>query len=92
VDLPNEALAHVARLARLKLTDDELARLGADIRGILTLFDRLEEGDGDASQQLPPTAVGAPRPDETAPPEGVADILANVPRVEAGRIRVERGG
>jgi aspartyl-tRNA(Asn)/glutamyl-tRNA(Gln) amidotransferase subunit C len=73
---------HVAHLARLGLSDDELGRLEGELNHILDQFARLAELDTDA---IPPTAQvieleNILREDVAAPSMAPADVLANAPR------------
>jgi len=90
--LDKAAVDHVARLARLALTDDESARMQAELTQILTHAERIQELDLD---DVEPTAHSVPltnvmRPDEVTPslPQDVA--LRNAPQREDGRFRVPR--
>jgi aspartyl-tRNA(Asn)/glutamyl-tRNA(Gln) amidotransferase subunit C len=72
---------HVAHLARLGLTDAELARLEGELNHILDQFARLAELDTDA---IPPTAQvieleNILREDVAAPSMDPAEVLANAP-------------
>jgi aspartyl-tRNA(Asn)/glutamyl-tRNA(Gln) amidotransferase subunit C len=81
--IDREQVLHVARLARLKLTDDEVDRMSAELSKILESVEKIAELDLDG---VPPTShvaeVGnALRPDEPRPslPRDVA--LAAAPAV-----------
>jgi aspartyl-tRNA(Asn)/glutamyl-tRNA(Gln) amidotransferase subunit C len=83
---------HVARLARLALTDDESTRMQAELTHILAHAERIQELDLD---DVEPTSHSVPltnvmRPDEVTPslPQDVA--LRNAPQREDGRFRVPR--
>jgi aspartyl-tRNA(Asn)/glutamyl-tRNA(Gln) amidotransferase subunit C len=83
---------HVARLARLDLTDEELARLREQLRAILEHAARVGEV---ATEDVEPTAWAIPRanvyrPDEPVPPLSHQDALANAPDQEDGRFKVPR--
>ena len=83
---------HVARLARLELTEEELARLREQLAAILEAAARVGEV---ATEDVPPTAWAIPRanvyrPDELVPPLSREDVLANAPDQEDGRFRVPR--
>lgn len=86
------AVDHVARLARLDLTDDERERMRAELTQILEHADRIQALDLDG---VPPTSHSvsirnAMRPDEVTPSLPPEDVLANAPEVEDGRIKVPR--
>jgi aspartyl-tRNA(Asn)/glutamyl-tRNA(Gln) amidotransferase subunit C len=75
---------HVAHLARLGLTEAELARLEGELNHILDQYARLAELDTD---HIPPTAQvieleNILREDVAAPSMDPEDVLANAPRRE----------
>jgi aspartyl-tRNA(Asn)/glutamyl-tRNA(Gln) amidotransferase subunit C len=86
---------HVARLARLDLTDDERKRMRKQLGAILEHAAKVGEV---ATDDVPPTARAIPlsnvfRPDEVGVP--VRSIprdaaLANAPEVEDDRFKVPR--
>ena len=72
---------HVAHLARLGLTGEELARLEGQLNHILDKYAKLAELDTDA---IPPTAQTIElenilREDVARPSMPVEDVLANAP-------------
>ena len=72
---------HVAHLARLGLTEDELARLEGQLNHILDQYAKLAEVDTDA---IPPTAQTIElenilREDVTRPSMDPEQVLANAP-------------
>lgn len=88
--LTTEEVRHIARLARLALTDDEVERYREQLSGILDHFEVLNEID---TSDVPPTAqsldqVNVTRPDELRPSLPTEDVLANAPRDEDGYLRV----
>jgi len=81
---------HVARLARLGLTDDEKDRLRTQLGLILEHAAKVSEV---AAADVPPTAQPVPRPnvyrpDQVGPCLTPEEALANAPQVEDGRFRV----
>ena len=81
---------HVARLARLDLSDEEKDRLRAQLAVILEHAAKVGEV---AASDVPPTAYAIPRanvlrPDEPSPSLSHEDALANAPEAEDGRFRV----
>ncbi|MBI4318249.1 MAG: Asp-tRNA(Asn)/Glu-tRNA(Gln) amidotransferase subunit GatC [Chloroflexi bacterium] len=77
---------HVAHLARLGLTDDELEKLREQLSSILENMEVLGELDTAA---IPPTAHVLPvenvmRPDVVGQCLPVEDVLLNAPRAEEG--------
>jgi aspartyl-tRNA(Asn)/glutamyl-tRNA(Gln) amidotransferase subunit C len=76
---------HVAYLARLGLTDEELDRLEGQLNHILDQYARLAELDTDA---IPPTAQvieleNILRDDVAQPSLGVDAVLSNAPQRDA---------
>ena len=85
-------IEHVARLARLELTDEEKARLRVQLGAILEHAAKVGEV---AADDVPPTAYAIPRsnvlrPDEVTPSLTVEEVLANAPEVEDVRFKVPR--
>ena len=85
-------IEHVARLARLELTDDEKARLRDQLGVILENAAKVSEV---ATDDVPPTAYAIPRsnvlrPDEVTPSLTVEEVLANAPEVEDDRFKVPK--
>jgi aspartyl-tRNA(Asn)/glutamyl-tRNA(Gln) amidotransferase subunit C len=85
-------IEHVARLARLELTDDEKARLREQLGVILEAAAKVSEV---ATDDVPPTAYAIPRsnvlrPDEITPSLTVEEVLSNAPEVEDDRFKVPR--
>jgi aspartyl-tRNA(Asn)/glutamyl-tRNA(Gln) amidotransferase subunit C len=83
---------HVARLARLELTDEEKARLREQLGAILEHAAKVGEV---AADDVPPTAYAIPRsnvlrPDEVTPSLSVEEVLANAPEVEDDRFKVPK--
>ena len=85
-------VAHLARLARLALSEDELDHYAAQLDVILASVARISEV---AAADIPPTShplplVNVTRPDEERPSLTPADALAAAPAVEDDRFRVPR--
>ncbi|HKX33814.1 MAG TPA: Asp-tRNA(Asn)/Glu-tRNA(Gln) amidotransferase subunit GatC [Actinomycetota bacterium] len=83
---------HVARLARLELTEDERARLREQLGVILEAAAKVSEV---ATDDVPATAYAIPRsnvlrPDEITPSLTVEEVLSNAPEVEDDRFKVPR--
>jgi aspartyl-tRNA(Asn)/glutamyl-tRNA(Gln) amidotransferase subunit C len=79
--LTRSDVEHVAHLARLGLTEEELARLPGQLNHILDQYQKLAELDTDA---IPPTAQvidleNVLREDVALPSLGVEAVLANAP-------------
>ncbi len=91
MQLSREEVAHVAWLARLTLTEEELDRYAGQLSGILSHIQRLQELDVEG---IPPTAMAVEaegnvvRADEPRPSSPPEEILANAADIEAGQFRV----
>ena len=91
-EFDRETVAHLARLSRLDLTDDELTHFGEQLEVILGAVARVSEV---AADDVPPTTHAVPvvnvsRPDVVAPSLDRADVLAGAPAAEDNRFRVPR--
>ena len=83
---------HVARLARLALTDDELERMREQLNGILAYIEKLNELD---TEGVEPTSHAVPmlnvmRDDEPGPCLPRDEALANAPDRAGELFRVPR--
>jgi len=90
--ISRQEVAHVARLARLSLTDDELARFTEQLGAILDPAADVAALD---TTDVVPTAHPLPlrnvlRDDVVVPSLDRDEVLAQAPAVEDGRIRVPR--
>jgi aspartyl-tRNA(Asn)/glutamyl-tRNA(Gln) amidotransferase subunit C len=90
--LRHDEVAHLARLSRLDLSDDELAHYGAQLDVILAAVARVAEV---AADDVPPTTHAVPvvnvmRADELEPCLGAEAALSGAPAAEEGRFRVPR--
>jgi aspartyl-tRNA(Asn)/glutamyl-tRNA(Gln) amidotransferase subunit C len=90
--ITRDDVAHVARLARLSLTDGELERFTEQLGAILDHADDVAALD---TRDVPPTAHPVPlanvlREDIVTPSLDRDEVLAQAPAVEDGRIRVPR--
>ena len=89
-----EEVRHVARLARLTLTDDEVARFGEQLNAILEAVSKVAEVD---LSDVPPTShplavVNVFRPDEPRPSLPLEDVFANAPERDGDHFRVPPTG
>ena len=89
--LSREEVLHIARLARIALTEDEITRLREQLSNLLENFEILQQVD---TKDVPPTAqsvdlLSVMRDDEVAPSYPSEDILANAPRRDENCFRVK---
>ena len=85
-------VAHLARLARIAMSDEELDHLAGQLDVILGAVARVQEV---AADDVPPTSHALPltnvyRPDEPRPSLGAERALAAAPAAEGDRFRVPR--
>jgi aspartyl-tRNA(Asn)/glutamyl-tRNA(Gln) amidotransferase subunit C len=88
--LDREEVKHIARLARLGLSEEEMEIFQSQLSAILENFEILQEVD---TTDIPPTThviemKNVIRDDEVAPSLPQNEILANAPRQENGFFRV----
>ena len=81
--IDREQVLHVARLARLDLSDDEVERMSGELTGILGHIEKIGELD---LENVPPTShvvevTNAVRADEPRPSWPREEILAAAPAV-----------
>jgi aspartyl-tRNA(Asn)/glutamyl-tRNA(Gln) amidotransferase subunit C len=86
------AVDHIARLARLDLSEAERQRMQTELAQILGHAERIQALDLD---DVEPTSHSIPlsnvmRPDEVRPSLTQEDALRNAPETEDGRIKVPR--
>jgi aspartyl-tRNA(Asn)/glutamyl-tRNA(Gln) amidotransferase subunit C len=88
--LSMEEVQHIAELARIALTDEEIALYQEQLSAILVYSERLQELD---TETIPPTATVLPlrsvmRTDESRPSSPREEILANAPAADEGCFEV----
>ena len=88
--LSREEVLHIARLARLGLTETEADKLREQLSNILENFEILRQVD---TSDVPPTAQSVAlqnvmRNDEVAPSLPSSEVLANAPKKEENFFRV----
>jgi aspartyl-tRNA(Asn)/glutamyl-tRNA(Gln) amidotransferase subunit C len=88
--ISRDDVAHVAKLARLRLTDDELDLFTSQLAAVLEHAEDVEALD---VHDLEPTAHPLPlanvtRPDEVRPCLDRDEVLAAAPSVEDGQFKV----
>ena len=90
--ITTEDVAHVAQLARLELTDEELEQFTGQLAKVL---DHARDVEALDTQGVPPTAHPLPlsnvlRDDIVEPSLDRAEVMAAAPSVEANQFRVPR--
>lgn len=88
--LTGDEVRHIAHLARVALSDEEVERLRDELSAILDQFSVLDQIDTD---DVPPTAqtfemTNVEREDTALPSSHRDDVLANAPRDQDGYFRV----
>jgi aspartyl-tRNA(Asn)/glutamyl-tRNA(Gln) amidotransferase subunit C len=81
---------HIAQLARLKLTAQEIERYREQLSAILDYADRLQSVD---TSGILPTSSVLPahtvlRQDKARPGLSISEVMRNAPRSEKGQFRV----
>ncbi|MGZ4590765.1 MAG: Asp-tRNA(Asn)/Glu-tRNA(Gln) amidotransferase subunit GatC [Actinomycetes bacterium] len=90
--ISRDEVAHLASLARLALTDDELDRYAGQLDVIIASVARVAEV---AADDIPPTSHALPltnvmRDDKVRPGLTQEEALSGAPAAEQGRFRVPR--
>jgi aspartyl-tRNA(Asn)/glutamyl-tRNA(Gln) amidotransferase subunit C len=90
--ITRDEVAHLARLSRLALADDELDHLAAQLDQIISAVARVQEV---TAEDIPPTSHALPltnvyRPDENVPSLTPEQALSGAPKAEEQRFRVPR--
>jgi aspartyl-tRNA(Asn)/glutamyl-tRNA(Gln) amidotransferase subunit C len=88
--LSREEVEHIAGLARLALSDEEVVRYQEQLSAILDHFEHLQELE---TEDIPPTATVLPlrsvmRADEARPPLEREEVLKNAPEAKDGCFKV----
>jgi aspartyl-tRNA(Asn)/glutamyl-tRNA(Gln) amidotransferase subunit C len=86
-----EEVLHIARLARVALTEAEIIRMSEQLSNLLEHFEVLQQVD---TEGIPPTAQSVElrsvmRDDVIAPSLSPEDVLANAPRLENDCFKVK---
>lgn len=81
MSLDKQTVAKVARLARIKMTDDELDQYAPQLNKILEFVEQLEEVDTDSVEPLPsPVDIPLKLREDSVSDGGYQDkVLANAP-------------
>ncbi len=92
MSITRDEVAHLAKLARLALTDDELDHFAGQLDVIIGAVARVQEV---AAAGIPPTThaaelVNVLRDDVVTAPLDAGVVLSQAPAAELGRFRVPR--
>jgi len=90
MSLTREEVLHIAHLARVGLSEEDVAKFQEQLSDVLDHFELLKELD---TEGVEPTAYPLPlesvmRADEVRPSLPVEQVLANAPLAEDGALRV----
>ncbi|MCX8126060.1 MAG: Asp-tRNA(Asn)/Glu-tRNA(Gln) amidotransferase subunit GatC [Dehalococcoidia bacterium] len=90
MELSREEVLHIARLARLSLTEAEIETMRSQLSNILENFEILKRLNTD---DIPPTTHSVPlntifREDIVAPSYPEEEVLANAPQRENGYFKI----
>ena len=87
-----EQVRHIAKLARIAMSDDELERLGPELNAIIGWVEQLAEVDTTGVEPLATVVDQKLRLREDAVTEGDQrdDVLANAPKAEHGFFAVPK--
>jgi aspartyl-tRNA(Asn)/glutamyl-tRNA(Gln) amidotransferase subunit C len=90
MSLSLQEVEHIAKLARLELTDEQKARYREQLEAILDHFARLQELD--TTDVIPTASVSVGqmplRADEPRPGLEKDDLLKNAPEQEGGQFKI----
>ncbi len=92
MSIDSSQVSHIARLARLSISDEELELFGSQLSDILTHIKKLEQLD---TSGVEPTShalllENVDRPDEVRESLAVDEVLANAPDRQNGFYRVPK--
>ncbi len=90
--ITREEVAHLARLSRLALSEDELGHLATQLDDIISAVARVQEV---AAEDIPPTSHALPltnvfRADEVRPTLTPGQALSGAPAADERRFKVPR--
>jgi len=84
MDLDEDKVRHVARLARLALDDEEIARMTGELQSIIAYVEQLREVDTSGVEPIANVAglENVTRPDEPGPMLPIKEVLGNAPEAD----------
>ena len=88
--LSKQEVEHIAELARLELTEEEVERFRSQLSDILEYADRLQALDTSSVQPMTSVlnSAGALRADEVKPTLQPGELRQNAPQFEENQFRV----
>jgi aspartyl-tRNA(Asn)/glutamyl-tRNA(Gln) amidotransferase subunit C len=92
--IDREQVLHVAKLARLRLSDEEIERMSSELSGILDHIEKIEELDLDGVEPTSHVVAleNVLRPDEPRPSWPREKVLGLAPDAGDGGFRVPSPG
>lgn len=81
---------HLAKLARLRIEDDQLAKFEKDMESIVSMVEQLPEVSGDASGLDPKHPMKLREDVESVDKLPRSELLANAPKMQAGCVVVPK--
>ena len=81
---------HLAKLARLRIEDDKLAKFEKDMESIVAMVEQLPEVSGDASGLDPAHPMKLREDVEGTDKLSRNELLANAPKMQAGCVVVPK--
>ncbi len=90
--LDRKTVAHIAKLARIKVRDDELDALAGELTGILAWVEQLQKVDVTGVEPMTGTvAMALKQREDVVTDGGIRDkVLANAPSAEGGFFAVPK--
>jgi aspartyl-tRNA(Asn)/glutamyl-tRNA(Gln) amidotransferase subunit C len=88
--LSREEVLHIAALAKLGMTEEDITHFGAQLSNILENFEVLQKVDteGISPTAQPNALCNVMKADEVEPSMSPSDVLANAPRREGDFFRI----
>ncbi len=92
MSVTNEQVRHIARLARIAMSDEEIERLAPELNNILSWVEQLDEVNTEGVEPLTAVIDQKLRPRGDAVTEGNIrdEILANAPEAQHGFFAVPK--
>ena len=81
---------HLAKLARLRIEDDKLAKFERDMESIVSMVEQLPQIDGNADGLDPAHPMKLRKDEESTEKLTRKELLANAPQMQAGCVVVPK--